>query len=69
MILNLLHHSGIDFVRTCSVLGYSLIPVIGLAGLAILINLKGGLGTIFSAVAIVWSTFAAARYSARHISD
>ena len=115
LILNLLHHSGLDFVRTCSVLGtyiyvllfftiffhiffsfflfkliflfflfiyfcnfvysfssvrgilsifpgYCLLPVIGLASLSILVNLKGLLGMIFSSLAIGWSTFAAVRW-------
>jgi protein YIPF5/7 len=41
--------------------GYCLLPVIGLAGLSILVNLKGLLGVIFATITIAWSTFAAAR--------
>jgi hypothetical protein len=41
--------------------GYCLLPVIGLAGLSILVNLKGLLGVIFASITIAWSTFAAAR--------
>lgn len=62
MVLNLLHPgNGLDFWRTCSVLGYCLIPVIALAGLNILFNLQGFLGSILSLVAIVWSTHASTR--------
>jgi hypothetical protein len=43
-ILNLLHPTGLDFLKTCSVLGYCLLPVIVLAGLSVLVNLKGLLG-------------------------
>jgi hypothetical protein len=60
-ILNLLHPTGLDFVKTCSVLGYCLLPVIGLAGFSVLINLKGVLGMIFATLAIIWSTSAAVR--------
>jgi protein YIPF5/7 len=61
MVMNLLHPTGIELVKTCSVLGYGLLPVIGLAGLSILLNLKGPLGLILATVAISWSTFAAVR--------
>ena len=61
MILNLLHSTGLDFWRTCSVLGYSLIPVIVLAAVAIIINLQGIIGTVLSAIVISWSTFAAVK--------
>lgn len=60
-IINLLHAQGLDFWRTCSVLGYSLIPVIGLASLSILVDLRGTLGFILSFIAIFWSTFSSTR--------
>lgn len=60
-VLNLLHNSGLDIWKTCSVLGYSLLPVISLAAISIIISLKGILGTLLAILAIVWSTYAAAR--------
>lgn len=60
-ILNLIHPTGLDFWRTCSVLGYCLLPVIGLAALGIVLPLKGLLGLVLSAFVIAWSTFAATR--------
>eukprot|EP00428_Durinskia_dybowskii_P062651 CAMPEP_0170390184 /NCGR_PEP_ID=MMETSP0117_2-20130122/19009_1 /TAXON_ID=400756 /ORGANISM="Durinskia baltica, Strain CSIRO CS-38" /LENGTH=229 /DNA_ID=CAMNT_0010646209 /DNA_START=28 /DNA_END=714 /DNA_ORIENTATION=- len=60
-ILSLIHPVGLDFWRTCSVLGYCLLPVIGLAALGILLSLKGVLGLVLSAIVIAWSTFAATR--------
>jgi hypothetical protein len=60
-IMNLIHPVGLDFWRTCSVLGYCLLPVIGLAALGIVLQLKGLLGLILACVAIGWSTFAATR--------
>ena len=62
-ILSLLHPTGLDFWRTASVLGYCLLPVIGLAALGILLSLKGLLGLLLSCVVIAWSTFAATRYA------
>lgn len=61
-VLNLVSERSMDFLLTCSVLGYCLLPVIGVAGLAILIRLKSWVGTLLSFVAIVWSTHAATRY-------
>ena len=60
-VINLLHSQGLDFWRTCSVLGYSLIPVIGLAALSILIDLRGTLGFILSFIVIFWSTLSSTR--------
>ncbi len=61
MIVNLLHQTGLDFVMTCSVLGYGLLPVIALAGVSIVFNLQGVAGMALAAGAIAWSTFAAGR--------
>lgn len=61
VIINLMHREGLDFWRTCSVLGYSLIPVIGLAAVSILVDLRGTLGFILSVITIFWSTFSSTR--------
>ena len=61
-ILNLIHPTGLDFWRTCSVLGYCMLPIIGLAALGILLSMKGVLGFILAASAIAWSTYASTRY-------
>lgn len=60
-ILHLIHPVGLDFWRTCSVLGYCLLPVIGLAALSILLSMKGVLGLILSTIVIAWSTTSATR--------
>jgi len=60
-IINLMHPVGLDFSRTCSVLGYCLLPVIVLAASSIILNLKGTLGFILAAITIAWSTGAATR--------
>ena len=61
VVLNLISESGIDFWITCSVLGYSLLPVVCMAGIAVLLSLQNLLGVILSAVAIAWATHAATR--------
>jgi len=61
ILLNLLHSSGLSFSLTASVLGYSLLPVVVLAALSIVLNMKGLLGILLSTVAIAWSTFSALR--------
>jgi len=44
LVLNLLSQHSIDIWRVCSILGYGLLPVIGLAFLGIAISLKSTLG-------------------------
>lgn len=48
---------GIDIYRTCSVLGYCLLPVIPLAVISIVISLRGVFGALLSIVVIGWCTF------------
>jgi len=63
-VLNLIGERGMEFLLTCSVLGYCLLPVIGVAGIAIVVRLKSWIGTLLSIIAIMWSTHAATRYVA-----
>lgn len=44
VVLNLLSAHEIDMWRVCSILGYCLLPVIGLAFLGIVISLKSTMG-------------------------
>ena len=60
-LISLMHQTGLDFWLTCSVLGYCLLPVILLALLAIIINLRGILGLILSAAVVIWCSIAATR--------
>lgn len=54
--------TGIDIVRVFSIQGYCLSPIVVLAFFSILIDLRGVFGMILAAVAILWSTFTAARF-------
>lgn len=53
--------SELSIWETCSVLGYSLIPVVLLSAVSIILSLKGVVGTILSIGAIYWSTYSATR--------
>lgn len=63
LIISLIHPIGLDFWRTCSVLGYCLLPVIFLAAVAVLLNMKGLAGLALSLASIAWSTLSATRYA------
>jgi apolipoprotein N-acyltransferase len=39
-ILNLMHGDGIDMYRICSVLGYGLVPIVLLAAINVVVDLK-----------------------------
>eukprot|EP01039_Chlorochromonas_danica_P011743 gene11743-13193_t len=60
-VISLMHPLGLDFWRTCSVLGYCLLPVIFLSILSIGFKLTGSFGLILSLICIGWSTFSATR--------
>jgi hypothetical protein len=59
LLLNLMSESGIDAYRVASVLGYCLLPMVGLGAISVRLTLEGTTGYILSTVAIVWCTYAA----------
>lgn len=71
LVLNLLSTNAIDFWIVTSILGYCLIPVIGLSALAIFMSLKSIPGHCMASFAIVWSTYASTRMfeKALHMSQ
>ena len=71
LVLNLLSAKEIDMWRVCSILGYGLLPVIGLAFLGIALSLKGPLGQGLAILTIAWSTYASTRLfeQALHMSQ
>lgn len=60
-ILSLMSRKSIDVTRVMSVLGYCMLPVLGLACISIVLDLRGVLGFILSAITILWSTFSSTR--------
>eukprot|EP00903_Cladosiphon_okamuranus_P015888 g14674.t1 len=61
MVLNLIGEKPINLWKTTSVLGYCLLPVIGLAALGIVWDLKGNMGHVLALVAVAWCTISATR--------
>ena len=61
LLLNLMSpptHS-LNYIRSASVLGYCLLPLVFTSGLGVAHPLDGMLGYVLSVAAIVWSTYAA----------
>ena len=63
LLLTLMAHTqaALDLSRTFSVLGYALLPIVSLAAVNVLLDLKGAAGAVLGATAVVWSTTAATR--------
>ncbi|PFH51535.1 hypothetical protein AMATHDRAFT_74888 [Amanita thiersii Skay4041] len=59
MLLNLMSEKGIDAYRVASVLGYCLLPMVGMSAVSVMIALDGMFGYILSTIAILWCTYAA----------
>jgi len=60
-LLNLMSLSGVSFVCVVSVLGYCLLPMVGLSGLSVLFSLSGVVGNILAGAAICWCTLSASK--------
>ena len=51
----------IDSIKTASVLGYCLLPMVLLSSLASLVHLSGTIKAVASAISVVWCTYAASK--------
>eukprot|EP00300_Choanocystis_sp_HF-7_P024265 c25683_g1_i1.p1 GENE.c25683_g1_i1~~c25683_g1_i1.p1 ORF type:complete len:236 (-),score=42.35 c25683_g1_i1:68-775(-) len=60
MLLNLMCERGVDIYRAASVLGYCLLPMVFLAALAPLIDLRSLTGMAVGGLCILWCTHSAA---------
>ncbi len=56
------HHQYVEFYKTMSILGYSLLPFVFLALLTLFADLKNLLGAVVIFSVIAWSTVTATRY-------
>jgi len=61
-VLNLMSTRGIDISRTVSVLGYCLLPIVLLAALSVVVDLRGTVGYVLIPVGVLWCTHAAALF-------
>jgi hypothetical protein len=60
-LLTLMATAPVSFTVVISVLGYCILPIVALSALSILISLTGPLGTIVTAVAVLWSSLSASK--------
>merc|ERR1719342_1543339 len=60
-LLNLMSLSGVSFVCVVSVLGYCLLPMVGLSGISVLFSLSGFVGNVVAGMAICWCTLSASK--------
>jgi len=58
-LLNLMSEQGIDAYRVASVLGYCLLPMVGVGALSVMVTLNGTIGYLLSILSIIWCTYAA----------
>ncbi|CAN6634745.1 protein transport protein Yip1p [Trichomonascus vanleenenianus] len=56
-ILNLMAMKSIDMLRTASVLGYCLLPLVATSAIGVVVPLDNALGYFFSAFVIFWCTY------------
>lgn len=60
-LLNLMSTNGVALGVVISVLGYCLLPIVGLAGLNVLLSLQGPLGAVLASAAILWCSWSASK--------
>jgi len=58
-LLNLMSVQGIDAYRVASVLGYCLLPMVGVGAVSVMVTLNGTIGYFLSTLSILWCTYSA----------
>ncbi|KAF8893813.1 Yip1-domain-containing protein [Infundibulicybe gibba] len=58
-LLNLMSETGIDAYRVASVLGYCLIPMVGVGSISVMMALDDKFGYLLSILSILWCTYSA----------
>lgn len=61
-IFKLMSDRTVDFVRTASVLGYCLLPLVPVAFLGIFMQLDNMMGYILSVMSVIWATYSASGF-------
>ncbi|KIY53937.1 Yip1-domain-containing protein [Fistulina hepatica ATCC 64428] len=59
ILLNLMSEASIDAFRVSSVLGYCLLPMVGVSALSVMITLDGLFGYLLALLSIGWCTYSA----------
>ncbi|EDO42551.1 predicted protein [Nematostella vectensis] len=60
-ILNLMSLADVSFSTVVSVLGYCLLPMVGLSAIALIVSLQGALGSVLTAVTIGWCSLVSSK--------
>lgn len=60
-VLNLMAERDISFSQVASVLGYALLPMVGLSAIGIVLTLRSTLGSGLAIVSVTWCAFAASK--------
>ncbi|KAK0454693.1 Yip1-domain-containing protein [Armillaria borealis] len=58
-LLNLMSEQGIDAYRVASVLGYCLLPMVGVGGVSVMVALDDMFGYLLALLSIIWCTYSA----------
>ncbi|KAK8732854.1 hypothetical protein OTU49_006963 [Cherax quadricarinatus] len=60
-LLNMMSMSGVSLGVVVSILGYCLLPMVGLAGINVLVSLQGPMGIVLTGAAILWCSISASK--------
>ncbi|CAG7830948.1 unnamed protein product [Allacma fusca] len=60
-LLNMMSVSAVSLGVTVTVLGYCLLPMVGLAGFNLLFSLQGLVGTVLTVIAVLWCSLSASK--------
>jgi len=60
-LLNLMSMTGVSATGVVSVLGYCLLPMVLLSGLAVIFSLTGAIGTVLTVIAVFWCSLSASK--------
>ena len=60
-LLNMMSMAGVSLGVVVSILGYCLLPMVGLAGVNILVSLQGVVGMVLTGAAILWCSVSASK--------
>lgn len=63
LLLNLLSSGGVEFIVTISILGYSILPVLGLSALYVFYGFGDWIGFSICFLCVLWSTITATRFT------
>ncbi|RZC34564.1 YIPF5, partial [Asbolus verrucosus] len=60
-LLSLMSAQGVTIGTVVTVLGYCLLPMVGLSGVNVILSLQGYVGIVLTSVAILWCSLSASK--------